>query len=210
MNKREVRFILDAEVRLAGDASKPVIEGYAAVFNKPTQIGSRFQEVIRPAAFNRTLKEKQDVRALYNHDDGTVLGRTKSGTLTLSVDERGLKYTIDPPDTTAARDLMTSIRRGDIDQSSFAFVARGQKWNETTKDGETTYLREVTDVDLFDVSPVTYPAYQQTTVGIRSMFPDGEIEIPKGELSADEARNIEADLRWKLRCEYMLTIAEKI
>jgi HK97 family phage prohead protease len=205
--KRELRFTLESEVRLQGDDKAPVITGYAAVFNKPTNIGSRFQEVIKPGAFDRALKEKQDVRALFNHDDGQVLGRTKSGTLRLSVDSKGLKYEIDPPDTSLARDLMTSMKRGDIDQSSFAFMVRGQKWNETTKDGQTTYLREITDVDLMDVSPVTYPAYEATTSGVRSMFPDGEIEIPKAE--EDPALKAAADQVWKERMELKLRVADK-
>ncbi len=171
--KREVRFFQDAEVRLAGDDQKPVITGYAAVFNKPTQIGQRFKEVIRPGAFDRALKEKQDVRALINHDPGKIIGRTKSGTLTLSVDQKGLRYEIDPPDTSHANDLVESLRRGDIDSSSFGFRAVGQKWTETTDNGQTNYLRELTDVDLDDVSPVTYPAYEATSAGVRTMFPEG-------------------------------------
>jgi HK97 family phage prohead protease len=206
MNKRELRFISEAEVRLAGDDKSPVITGYAAVFNKPAQIMTRFQEVIRPGAFDRALKEKQDVRALFNHDDNQVLGRSKSGTLRMSVDSKGLKYEIDPPDTQLGRDLVTSIRRGDIDGSSFAFIVRGQKWNETTKDGVTTYLREITDCDLMDVSPVTYPAYEQTSVAVRTMFPDGEIEIPTPDPVEEKTSNDD----WKERQELKLRIAEKV
>jgi HK97 family phage prohead protease len=159
-----------------------------------------------PGAFDRALKEKQDVRALFNHDDNQVLGRSKSGTLRMSVDSKGLKYEIDPPDTQLGRDLVTSIRRGDIDGSSFAFIVRGQKWNETTKDGVTTYLREITDCDLMDVSPVTYPAYEQTSVAVRTMFPDGEIEIPTPDPVEEKTSNDD----WKERQELKLRIAEKV
>jgi HK97 family phage prohead protease len=176
--KQERRF-LQTEVRLQKEADKPtMITGYAAVFNKTAKIGGSFSEVIRPTAFTRALKEKQDVRALFNHHDGKVLGRTKSGTLRLSVDDKGLRYEIDPPNTTVANDLMESIGRGDIDASSFAFVTRNDKWTEATKDGVTTCLREILDVDLSDVSPVTYPAYASTTAGVRSQLFEG-LEIPK-------------------------------
>jgi hypothetical protein len=177
-HNRERRF-MHTEVRVQKEADKPtMITGYAAVFNKPAKIGSSFSEVIRPTAFTRALQEKQDVRALFNHHGGKVLGRTKSGTLRLSVDDKGLRYEIDPPNTTVANDLIESIGRGDIDASSFGFIARGQKWNETKKDGVTTYLREILDADLLDVSPVTYPAYASTSVGVRSQLFEG-LEIPK-------------------------------
>ncbi len=207
--KRELRFTVDAEVRLQGDEKTPTITGYAAVFNKPAQIGGSFQEVIRPGAFSRALKEKQDVRALFNHCDDQVLGRTKSGTLRLSEDEKGLRYEIDAPDTTVAKDLLVSIRRGDIDQSSFAFIPRAQKWNETTKDGATTYLREITDVDLLDVSPVTYPAYDSTSVSVRTMFPDGEIDIPQPGAAGEEERSADGEAEtYRERMKLRLTLAE--
>jgi hypothetical protein len=129
--KQERRF-LQTEVRLQKEADKPtMITGYAAVFNKIAKIGGSFSEVIRPTAFDRAIKEKQDVRALFNHHDGKVLGRIKSSTLRLSVDDKGLRYEIDPPNTTVANDLMESISRGDIDASSFAFVTRSDKWRDS-------------------------------------------------------------------------------
>jgi HK97 family phage prohead protease len=179
MKLRKERRFLHTEVRVQKQADKPtIITGYAAVFNSEAKIGSSFSEVIRPGAFNRALKEKQDVRALFNHNDNKVLGRVKPGTLRLAVDDKGLRYEIDAPNTTVANDLIESIDRGDIDASSFGFIARGQKWNETTKDGKTTYLRELTDCDILDVSPVTYPAYSATTTGLRSQLFEG-LEIPK-------------------------------
>lgn len=172
--KREVRFTNNSEMRAAGD-EKPQISGYAAVFNQETKIGSYFTEIIKPGAFTRALQEKQDVRALINHDSNLVLGRTKSKTLRLVEDDKGLRYEIDPPNTTIANDLRESIIRGDIDQSSFAFVAVKQVWRE---EGEQL-IREIVDVDLYDVSAVTYPAYDATSVSARSLFPDGDVEIPE-------------------------------
>jgi uncharacterized protein len=145
------------------------ITGYAAVFNsKSEDLG--FREVIMPGAFDRALKEEHDVRALWNHNADMVLGRTKSGTLRLSVDERGLKIEADMPDTQAGRDAMTLIARGDVDQMSFAFRTISDEWR--TEDGEQ--IRELRDLELLDVSPVAYPAYAATVVSARAL------ELAKG------------------------------
>jgi len=141
------------------------IVGYAAVFDEVTNIGGMFDEVVRKGAFARAIKEKQDVRALWNHDANFVLGRTKAGTLKLEEDRKGLWIEIDPPNTQAAHDLMESMKRGDVDQMSFAFRAVEETWTER-KDEAT--LRELKDVDMYDISAVTYPAYEGTQVGLRS------------------------------------------
>ncbi len=116
-----------------------------------------------------------DVRCLFNHNPDAVLGRTKAGTLRLSEDRTGLYFDCDLPDTQAGRDVRESVTRGDVDQCSFGFVVQGQNWREE-KDGGggTQAIRELTDVDLFDVSPVTYPAYPQTSVSARLLWPEGE------------------------------------
>jgi uncharacterized protein len=162
------------EVR-AIDDQKRVLEGYAAVFNQRSVPLGSFSEEIKPGAFARCLSEKQDVRALINHDPSQVIGRTKSGTLTLKEDERGLHFRCEMPDTQYARDLYESIRRGDIDGASFGFIAQKQAWREEKDgDGKMQAVRELEDVDLSDISPVTYPAYPQTSLSARSqLFPDG-------------------------------------
>lgn len=140
------------------------IVGYAAVFNTLSEEMCGFREKIAPGCFAKTIKE-DDIRALWNHDSNHVLGRNKSGTLTLSEDERGLKIDILPPDAQWARDLMTSIERGDIDQMSFGFRTVAQLW-----EGEyPEEIRTLVEVKLFDVSPVTFPAYPDTEVGLRSL-----------------------------------------
>jgi len=149
------------EVRKQDDT--PTITGYAAMFNQLSEPLGGFREVIRPGAFRNSLKYA-DVRALWNHDPNYVLGRTKSGTLKLAEDEHGLAIEIIPPDTTWARDLLESIRRGDVDQMSFGFRTIKDSW--VTTNGET--LRELLEVELFDVSPVTFPAYPQTSVQVRT------------------------------------------
>jgi HK97 family phage prohead protease len=161
------RVFSGAQVRAAGSA-KPGIDGYAAVFNETTDLGY-FSEVIKPGAFSRALKENQDVRCLVNHDENVILGRTKSGTLRLEENGKGLRFSCDTPDTQAARDLLASIARGDVDQCSFGFIVRKDTWTE--QDG--IQMRSVEDVDLFDVSPVTFPAYGGTSCTARSLWPDG-------------------------------------
>jgi HK97 family phage prohead protease len=123
----------------------------------------RCVERLAVGCFDRALAEKDDVRALYNHDANCVLGRSAAGTLDLRCDKRGLHYQIDPPDTQLARDLMTSIGRGDINGSSFAFTVEDEVWQETKTGDNILIVREVRSVRLLDISPCTYPAYEGTT-----------------------------------------------
>jgi HK97 family phage prohead protease len=157
MNVRELR-VLD------GDGG-PRIEGYAALFDAPSEDLGGFVESIKPGAFTRTLQEG-DARALWQHDTSYVLGRRKSGTLELAEDEVGLRFRATPPDAQWARDALVSIRRGDVDQMSFGFRVPqdGDRWWNVA--GMTH--RELLDVELLDVSPVTFPAYPQTTVSVRA------------------------------------------
>jgi hypothetical protein len=139
------------------------IAGYAAVFNSETDIGGMFREQIAPGAFKPSLSA--DVRALFDHDTAHVLGRTKAGTLRLREDDHGLAVEIDLPDTQTGRDLRESMARGDIDGMSFGFRVTKQEWDES---GETP-LRTIREVELFEVSVVTFPAYADTEVALRSL-----------------------------------------
>lgn len=159
-NGEEVRL---AAIEYRADPDSPKFEGYAALFNTQTEIFKDFFEVVAPGAFARALKEKQDVRALVDHDPSKILGRTTAGTLQLREDKTGLRSTILPPNTQLGRDTKTSLERGDISQMSFAFRVVKQEWEDK---GEIT-VRTLLDVDLFDVSIVTYPAYPDTTVAVR-------------------------------------------
>jgi HK97 family phage prohead protease len=142
------------------------IVGHAAIFNSLSEDLGGFREKIAPGAFAEAIG-RDDVRALWNHDANFVLGRVRAGTLTMREDERGLAVEIDPPDTQWARDLLVSMARGDVTQMSFGFrVERGgQSW-EKTDEGN---VRTITRASLFDVSPVTYPAYADTDVAVRSL-----------------------------------------
>lgn len=147
----------------AGDS--PVIEGYAAVFNELSLDLGGFRERIAPGAFARSLGDGADVRALWDHDPKYVLGRNRAGTLALGEDERGLSVAIRPPGTGWAMDLVESMRRGDVDQMSFGFYVREDEW----RDEDGVLVRVLRDVDLFDVSVVTFPAYVQTSAEARRM-----------------------------------------
>jgi uncharacterized protein len=187
----EAALRVETEEPAEGDQVEPKIVGHASVFDEWTTLYEGrywvYREIVRPGAFTRAIKKKQDVRALFNHDANFVLGRTKSGTLSLEEDDRGLLSRITPPDTHAARDILTSIKRGDVTGMSFAFTpARAKKVKQTEQNGVITIEnggeritqryegdtlieeRELLDLDLYDVSPVTYPAYGGTDVGLRS------------------------------------------
>lgn len=153
---------LGVEVR-ADDDGKKTLKGYAAVFNRDTTIGDYFIEKIAPGAFDKALHD--DVRALVNHDPGRVIGRTKSGTLRLDVDTRGLKVEIDVPDTMDGRDLWTLVERGDVSGMSFGFRVTKQDWDET---GDLP-VRTIHEVELFEVSAVAFPAYDDTSLAVRSL-----------------------------------------
>jgi len=165
MNKQiERRFIRQSEFRVSAENEPAKISGYGAVFNSQSEDLGYFTELreeIDPHAFDSVMSTNPDVRGLFNHDPNFVLGRTRAGTLRLSVDARGLAYEIDPPDTQAARDLMTSMRRGDITGSSFAFIAKRDQYTDNPDGSITRRILEFQE--LLDVSPVTYPAFPATS-----------------------------------------------
>ena len=170
---REVRVLQleDVEVRDGTDGKPPVITGLACRYNVWSEpIGGAFLERFAPGAFTKTLQES-DVRSLFNHKEEYVLGRTKSGTLVLEDSTRGLRYTVTPPETQLIRDLVVEpMKRGDIDQSSFAFRAVKDEWEEPSKQTDGMWRRTVLEAQLFDVSPVTFPAYLSSTAQVRSLL----------------------------------------
>lgn len=159
MEKRSLSRPL--EVRASSDVRTAA--GYAAVFNTLTDIGGYFQEQIAPGAFDGAMNA--DVRALIDHDTGRVIGRTVAGTLRLAVDEAGLAVEIDLPDTADGRDLGTLISRGDISGMSFGFEVTKQSWDET---GDVP-VRTIEAVNLYEVSIVAFPAYDDTSIAMRSL-----------------------------------------
>ena len=163
---REIRALsIPVEVRQAEGDANPTVEGYAAVFNEETQIGDWFREMFIPGAFRDALKT-DDVVFLVNHD-GLPLARTKSGTLKLKEDKRGLHISAEldgnDPDVMA---IIPKMKRGDLDKMSIAFLPKRQEWIEN--EGELP-LRKIMEARLFDVSIVTMPAYEGTEIGLRAL-----------------------------------------
>jgi len=160
MDKETRTFSEDIEIRV-NEKGKEVISGYAIVFNQESRNLGGFVEYISPEAVRDA--DMSDVVALFNHDQNLILGRTP-GTLTLETDEHGVRYFIDPPDTTTGNDLKVSIKRGDVKGSSFGFTvkANGDVWEKPNRKGDP-YKRTITAFDkIWDVSPVVTPAYVQT------------------------------------------------
>lgn len=170
------RRAFPVEMRVEGD-EEPKIKGHAAVFNKLSDDLGGFKEIIEPGFFESALS-RSDTAALWNHNPDIVLGRKSSKTLTLSEDDDGLNYEIDPPSW--ASGYIETIKRGDVTKSSFAFTVKpnGERWED--KDGiKIRHLLKGGCAALYDVSPVTYPAYPQTNVKVRMADTDKE-DIIKG------------------------------
>lgn len=181
------RRSFDIEFR---EAESRKVEGYASVFNSRSKDLGGFTEIIDPAAFNGVI-ERSDVLALLNHDqDRGVLARSRKGvgSLTLTVDERGLHYSFDAPNTALGNELVEGLKRGDITTSSFAFTVAGERWD---KDEDGRYVRTITQIDkLYDVSPVYNEAYEDTSVALRSLE-QVRAEEPKEEVEDEEPKDDE-------------------
>lgn len=149
---------------------RPRLTGYAAKFNTLSRpIGSlRFREKINPIAFDETLASRPDVRFTLNHDPNKVMGRTKAGTLKLSTDRVGLRFDLDVPDTDPGRDLVVSVKRGDISDCSFSFRTLDDAWSQDENGNPIRTLKKVSLHDG-DVSAVAYPAYPNTEINARSL-----------------------------------------
>jgi hypothetical protein len=184
----------------AADGKPAMIEGYAAVYDSVSQDLGGFVEVVKPGAFAAALAAKPDVRGKYNHE--AMLGRTKSGTLRLFDDAKGLRYQIDVPATTVGRDVAESIRRGDVDGSSFCFRVMGSD-GESFRNVNGQLLRELRVCQILDVGPVDSPAYLGTegNLGLRS--------LPEASRKAAEAVGGTAGPTRSRLTEARLKLAEK-
>lgn len=149
--------------RAESDETENVIEGYFALYEQETELFKNTYEIISRGAFDNTIKN--DVRALWNHNTQYVLGRSKNGSLQLRADEKGLFGTIKLPKTQYAEDLYSLVKRGDIDQASFGFNILDEDLEELSNGG---YRWRMKDIDLHEISVVTFPAYENTTVHARS------------------------------------------
>jgi HK97 family phage prohead protease len=211
--RRESRIISgeNIEMRIEGEGDEKRLVGYAAKFNKwsvDLGIWEKFREKIAPGAFKEAIKNS-DTRALKNHDPNLILGRTESDTLRLVENKTGLKFEIDIPNTTTGADTLEEIRRGDITGCSFAFTVESDTW-DYKDDG--TIERTINKVgELFDVGPVTYPAYPDTTVAARSLdaFKDSidkekrdAEEKQKQKEEENQQKEMDFDTRHRIECDY--------
>jgi len=196
--------------------NKPAIRGYCAVFYREGDPKTEYclwddsygraVERIMPGAFDRALRQSQDVAGLFNHDPNMVLGRTSSGTMVLTKDEIGLRYEIEPGNTSVSRDVQEHLRRGDVTGSSFSFTVPdgGERWTRTTDaEGRVQEIREVLDVDLYDCGPVCFPAYSGTTANVRSA---GDVQEAKASREAARAADRRREAKW---IEAQAEIAER-
>jgi len=152
---------VDAELRAEGDGM--TFAGRANVYNSKSE-PLPFRETILPGASARSLKSRNEIKAFINHDTNLVIGSTRSGTLRLSEDERGVPTEIDLPDTTYGMDLSKSIRRGDTSGMSFGFSVVKDKWNDDYSE------RTISELRIHEVSVVTgFPAYTATTASVRAL-----------------------------------------
>lgn len=155
------------EIRSAGTVrgNGKTLTGYAAVFNSETPLGE-FSEVIRQGAFRKSLDSNVNIRALYHHDSKALLGTTRGGTLELREDDHGLAFKLSLPETSHGKDLAVLVDRGDVQGCSFGFRIRegGDRWEQRG----SQFVRELLDVDLQEITLTADPAYQDTSVALRS------------------------------------------
>jgi HK97 family phage prohead protease len=202
-NQREIRSIPVTELRVATreDGSK-VVSGYAILYNSQSVDLGGFREIVAPGALTRTLKENPDVLCLRDHDTKLLLGRTTAGTLTLDDQPTGLYFSCLLPNTSAANDLAESLSRGDISGCSFGFCAVNDTWSD---DAQGNIIRTLLDVDLFEISIVSFPAYESTSVSLRSAPVEirsrleHRDEVPVEGTSADSTRRNQNHLELRLR-----------
>lgn len=156
------------EVRAAEGDGPPQIVGYAAVYGRESVDLGGFVEIIEQGFFSGVLTG--DTRSLWNHNSDMPLGRTTNGTLQLRDDETGLHTVTTPPDTSWGRDALVSIGRGDVNQMSFAFSVyeSGERWYQREDGVVVRRLLAGGCIELYDISPVTYPAYEATQVSVRA------------------------------------------
>lgn len=181
------------ELRAAADDAAPRVGGYAVVYNSATEIGDTFREVFAPGAFTDAIRG--DVVALFGHDRNRVLGRTLAGTLRLSEDGTGVAYELDLPDTSDGRDLGVSVDRGDIRGTSFGFRSIKETWDESTEPP----TRTIQKAEMFEISPTAFPAYDDTTIALRSLDEARKEQKRKNFSAAQKRVSMKATLDLQLR-----------
>ena len=160
------------EMQLEERDGKTRIVGHGAVYNIRSLDLGGFIEVVKPGAFKKSLESGKEIKSFFNHDPNMVLGTTTAGTLSVVDESAGLRYEIDPPETTYANDLVVSMKRGDIKGSSFSFRTISDNWY---MDGGQL-MRELIEAELFELGPVTDPAYPASDSHVRNILAASGIE----------------------------------
>jgi HK97 family phage prohead protease len=198
---------VDFEVRAEGDGM--TFTGYASVFNSPSEDLGGFVEYVAPGAFKRSLQSRNEVKLLWNHDSGEPLASLRGGTMQLVEDERGLKVTAQLPNTTRGRDIAELLRTKVIDSMSFGFNVIKDSWS---RDGQT---RTLESVRLFEVSVVSFPAYEATTAQVRSaqtinpdQLADALLKLESGEELDEANATLITDVVNKLKAQPEVQEAE--
>jgi len=202
--KREVRFA-GAELRASSDNGKMVIKGRPAVYGSLSKDLGGFREVLLKDCFRDSLDDPE-IYATFNHNDSAIIGRCSAGTLQVSSDNIGLLMRCDLPNNTLGRDLYESVKRGDVNKMSFGMFVQEDSWDtDIDERGQKFERRSVTRARLFEVSPVTTPAYDASSVSARSLFPDG---APEKRIKRVEF-NVAVDERSLARMRAMLALTKR-
>jgi hypothetical protein len=192
MNNKEIRALHIVELRATTDKDGGHTLSAKIPYNSLSADLGGFREKIAPGAFASALKDTADVLCLRDHDSKFLMGRTKSGTLTLRDTPDGLQYTCKLPNTTQANDLFVSVSRGDLDSTSFGFITNSDDWKNTGGNVERTLL----NVELLEVSPCSFPAYDATSVSVRSC----PVEI-RSLLKVEKRDDLDADPKCNCDCD---------
>lgn len=187
----EIRYTTGTVALRAADSGLGKLGGYALKFNRLSQNLGGFVERVAPGALTKTLRDGGDVLCRFQHEDRLLLGRTASGTLRLGVDDEGLDYEVNLPDTSAGRDVAELAGRGDVQHSSFAFYALDTEWGLTEQGFP---LRTLLEIQLVDVAPVVQPAYLDTSSGLRSLAESRNLD-PDAVLAAAASNRLADMLR---------------
>lgn len=221
LSKLETRIVeVDAfEIREDGDGMR--LEGYAALFNSRSENLGGFTEIIKPGAFRATLRSRNDVKLLWNHDSGAVLGSTRAGTLQLTEDEKGLRVVATLPNTSYGRDASVLVSRGDVSGFSFGFSMPARGGDEWNAEGTERILKSVR---LHEVSLVAFPAYPETngTATVRGLdkvaqranvdadaLADALLKIENGEDISSDDRQLLQSVIDELAPEVEAPVADK-
>jgi HK97 family phage prohead protease len=174
--EKEIRFAAISELRASGSADQMILTGYPCVYNSLSSDLGGFREQLLEGCFDESLADDEEDRTLlYEHDGRMLLGRESNGTLQLSSDKVGLKMRAELPNTSLGRDVFTLCKRGDIKSMSFGMYVDDDSWDESPSDipGQPALTRSVKKARIFEVSAVSHPAYNASSVSARSLFPDG-------------------------------------